>query len=483
LALTSQIPANLITGTGVAGQVAYWNGTNSQAGSNNLVWDNANIKLGIGTNTPEGTGLTVAGGGVLVSLDSGAARKVLELYATSTGAKVSSTYVGASSYGSLELLTSNLPRLTIADTGAATFSTSASVGGLNLSATYATKLGLYNPSGSANMELGNAINTNGSIVSRLVSINANNGNTGNESSVNFIGVASIETQLVSTSNNASGTSGANILFLTKADGGTLGERMRITSGGNVGIACTPEVPFEVHAGRTTNPPALGTKGGTMALLYNDSANGSYGLLVGLAGANTYIQSQRTDGDATAYNLLLQPNGGKVNIGTGSPDGTLTINSTTTSLSVITNADASAKAGYFWHQATSGDNQLIQFFTETAANQRGTISFNRAAGVVVYGTTSDYRLKTEVEDFNALEIVCNLKPKEFRIGDAEQKSIGFIAHELQEFFPQAVHGEKDAEDENEKPIYQGVDYSQLTGLLTKAIQELKTEIDSLKNQIK
>ena len=35
--------------------------------------------------------------------------------------------------------------------------------------------------------------------------------------------------------NASGTSGANILFLTKADGGTLAERMRITSGGNVGI--------------------------------------------------------------------------------------------------------------------------------------------------------------------------------------------------------------------------------------------------------
>jgi len=124
LALTSQIPANLITGTGVAGQVAYWNGTNSQAGSNNLVWDNANIKLGIGTNTPEGTGLTVAGGGVLVSLDSGAARKVLELYATSTGAKVSSTYVGASSYGTLELLTSNVARLTIASTGEATFSSS-----------------------------------------------------------------------------------------------------------------------------------------------------------------------------------------------------------------------------------------------------------------------------------------------------------------------------------------------------------------------
>jgi hypothetical protein len=86
--------------------------------------------VGIGTITPEGSGLTVASGGILVSLDPGAARKVLELYATSTGAKVSSSYVGASSYGSLELLTSGLARLTIADTGTATFSTSENQGGV-----------------------------------------------------------------------------------------------------------------------------------------------------------------------------------------------------------------------------------------------------------------------------------------------------------------------------------------------------------------
>jgi hypothetical protein len=41
-----------ITGSGVAGQVSYWDGTSSQAGSNNLFWDAANSRLGIGTNTP-----------------------------------------------------------------------------------------------------------------------------------------------------------------------------------------------------------------------------------------------------------------------------------------------------------------------------------------------------------------------------------------------------------------------------------------------
>jgi hypothetical protein len=41
-----------VGGSGTSGQVAYWNGTSSQTGSNNLFWDDANSRLGIGTNTP-----------------------------------------------------------------------------------------------------------------------------------------------------------------------------------------------------------------------------------------------------------------------------------------------------------------------------------------------------------------------------------------------------------------------------------------------
>ena len=41
-----------VGGSGTSGQVAYWNGTNSQTGSNNLFWDAANSRLGIGTNAP-----------------------------------------------------------------------------------------------------------------------------------------------------------------------------------------------------------------------------------------------------------------------------------------------------------------------------------------------------------------------------------------------------------------------------------------------
>jgi hypothetical protein len=43
---------NPVTGTGASGQVSYWTGTNTQAGSNNLFWDAANNRLGVGTNAP-----------------------------------------------------------------------------------------------------------------------------------------------------------------------------------------------------------------------------------------------------------------------------------------------------------------------------------------------------------------------------------------------------------------------------------------------
>ncbi len=49
-----------VGGSGVTGQVAYWNGTNSQTGSNNLFWNSANNRLGINTNTPT-TSLQVVG--------------------------------------------------------------------------------------------------------------------------------------------------------------------------------------------------------------------------------------------------------------------------------------------------------------------------------------------------------------------------------------------------------------------------------------
>ena len=54
--------------------------------------------------------------------------------------------------------------------------------------------------------------------------------------------------------------------------------------------------------------------------------------------------------------------------------------------------------------------------------------------------------------------------------------------MQEVFPSAVVGEKDAVDKDGKPAYQGVDQSKLVVLLTAALQELNAKVDAQTQRI-
>jgi hypothetical protein len=202
--------------------------------------------------------------------------------------------------------------------------------------------------------------------------------------------------------------------------------------------------------------------------------------------NFKVAGSGTAGNAISYNTAMAiTSAGILCIGTtgqliNEASLAVTSNGNTATFKTTTNSGNSTILS--WNNVTSGNNSFMEFGTETTFTVRGSITYNRGSAVVAYNTTSDYRLKSEINDFNALEIVSNLKPKEFRIGDAINKSFGFIAHELQEYLPQAVTGEKDEMKEDGTPKYQGVDYSQLTGLLTKAIQELKAENDTLKERL-
>jgi len=200
------------------------------------------------------------------------------------------------------------------------------------------------------------------------------------------------------------------------------------------------------------------------------------------GANSGI-IQFINGTSENVRMHIADNG-NVLIGTTTDSGyhlQVDGSSGTYGLQILQGGNANSLPMEINHIVTSGNNKFIQFVTDSTA--RGLIYFDRTTTLTVYSTTSDYRLKTELEDFNGLDIVKKLNPKKFRIDKAENKSIGFIAHELQEYFPQAVGGEKDAIDENGIPIYQTVDYSQLTGLLVKAIQEQQLQIEELKLKIK
>ena len=102
----------------------------------------------------------------------------------------------------------------------------------------------------------------------------------------------------------------------------------------------------------------------------------------------------------------------------------------------------------------------------------------------FPTSSDYRLKTNVQPLaDAISLVSQLKPSTFEFNENLGETVqGFIAHELQEVVPLAVIGEKDAEDANGNPIYQGVDAAKLVPLLTAALQEAVAEIKSLKARV-
>ena len=124
---------------------------------------------------------------------------------------------------------------------------------------------------------------------------------------------------------------------------------------------------------------------------------------------------------------------------------------------------------------------IRFNRGASYTQVGTITTTNAA--TNYGSGSDYRLKENIKPMaNALDVVEKLKPVTFNWKIDGSNSQGFIAHELQEIFPEAVSGEKDAVDENGNPQYQCVDSSFLVATLTAAIKEQQILIQSLTNRI-
>ena len=99
--------------------------------------------------------------------------------------------------------------------------------------------------------------------------------------------------------------------------------MRIDSSGNVGIGTAlPSTKFQVIGVGGGSPPVLGADAYTAHF-----GGGLFGTLFStLSSGKGVIQQGRTDGTATAYDLLLQPSGGNVGIGTTSPASPLHVNS-------------------------------------------------------------------------------------------------------------------------------------------------------------
>ena len=132
-------------------------------------------------------------------------------------------------------------------------------------------------------------------------------------------------------------------------------------------------------------------------------------------------------------------------------------------------------------ATSGQNGVGMIFQNTGGSVVGKIDFGHST--TQYRTSSDYRLKENaVTISDGITRLKTLKPYRFNFKiDPSTTVDGFFAHEVTAV-PEAISGTKDEVDSDNNPVYQGIDHSKLVPLLTAALQESVTEIESLKARL-
>ena len=153
-----------------------------------------------------------------------------------------------------------------------------------------------------------------------------------------------------------------------------GKGLYVNSSGCVGIGVTaPTTRLQVVPPNSSdNIMSLGTASGVFSVMTSTNA---YGLFIGVKNNNgdVWLQSGRSDGDASAYNILLNPAGGNVGIGSTSPQQKLDVNGIVNATDFYKNG--SAFTGSQW--TTSGAD--IYYNT-------GNVGIGTTAPI---GTTTDF----------------------------------------------------------------------------------------------
>ncbi len=149
--------------------------------------------------------------------------------------------------------------------------------------------------------------------------------------------------------------------------------------------------------------------------------------------------------------------------------------------VLKNVTAANMNAVIWNADTAGDNGFIEFDTEAGGTPRGSITYNRGGGVVAFNTTSDRRLKTNIQDADsASSIIDLLRVRSFDwIESGAHVGHWFVAQELYEVAPIAVTKGDDGEEVTKQ---WSVDPSKLVPLLVKEIQELRVRMAAMEARL-
>jgi hypothetical protein len=195
-----------------------------------------------------------------------------------------------------------------------------------------------------------------------------------------------------------------------------------------------------------------------------------------------VLSTTSDGASSPTERMRITSGGKVivNDTVAILDATFSVlaQSGNNAIALKSNASTTFAALNIWCNETSGNQIFSRFATDSNA-ERGSITYNRAGGLVAYNTTSDYRAKTILGDIdNSGEVVDALKVYRGVMNGATVERPMLVAHEAQEIAPYCVTGEKDAVDDDGNPIYQQMDHQALVPLLIAEIQQLRNRVAAL-----
>jgi len=250
-------------------------------------------------------------------------------------------------------------------------------------------------------------------------------------------------------------SATQIKFYTGANSTTVTgtERMRIDSSGKVGIGTTsPSDKLTLDSGQMRLSDNYGIRWGSASTaIYGSSGAGTLQIFT-----NSAERMRITSGG----DVDIAPVSGSSVIDYG-----------------MTVAPQSGYAQIYLRANTTSTTYLQRFYNESSGVLQNVGNIVISGSSTNYVTTSDYRLKEDLQDFAGLDMVSKISVYDFKWKRDESRSYGVMAHELQEVLPQAVVGEKDAEE------MQSVDYSKIVPLLVKSIQELTAKVDKLEQECK
>jgi hypothetical protein len=514
--------ASLSLSSLTSGRVTYAGASGLLSDSANLVWDNTNVRLGIGTTSPTIILHTKTAGGEGLRIQGTATAAFMRF---TDASDVSTAFIGQNTVfdinnqanTAMRFSTNNSERMRIDSSGNVGIGTSSPSSSLDVSTSGTTviTLGTGNSYGllmyknggtekwrvglsgnnnytlryadtsdvliadtSGNLGLGvtpsataGQLQVNGAISSATARFagNANAMTVVNQSGLTIY--TNLSGGFVDTTLVAGNTANTYLAFGIH-NGTSYSERMRITSAGNVGVGLTPTNKFQVAVDATYT-----------ANISQNSGNGAR--IVGTDYANTAYLPMCVDGSYVGFQISGVEKG-RFDSSGNFLVGQTSISTTTAGIALQKSQGANIWAMNIAGAASTSSNYAHYVYSTTASAYRflvdyaGTIS----ATSIVITAISDERLKENIKDIDTgLNSIMALKPRRFDWkkgkGQDKKNAAGFIAQEFETVFPECVGLSRAGGDGIQ---YKDINHETLIPTLVKAIQEQQALIESLTTRL-